>query len=86
MINSYGQDETKIGLTSTVRSALTFPAPPVNVQRCSWPLGGILLSVSCLGTCMSCTCCAEEADKDKNTPVRDPNVSALSQELNVSSY
>lgn len=40
---------------------LTFPVPPVSVQMYSWPHEGILLSASCLDTCMFYICYAVEA-------------------------
>ena len=41
--------------------ALTFPVPPVSVQMYSWPHEDILLSASCLDTCMFYICYAVEA-------------------------
>lgn len=88
LIPRYDKKKTPKDKAKQMICTLTFLALPVNVQRCSWLLGGILLSVSCLGTCMSCTCCAEEADKvKKKTNTRNiPDVSALNQELKISFY
>lgn len=40
---------------------LTSPVLPESEQRCSWLHEDSLPSASCHDTCMSCTCCAEEA-------------------------
>lgn len=49
--------------TMSEEESLTFPVPPGNGQRCSWLLWDTLPSASCLYTCMSYTCCAEESRK-----------------------
>lgn len=45
---------------------LTSPVLPESEQRYSWLHVDNLLSASCHDTCMSCTCCAVEAEKKNN--------------------